>query len=431
VQSFTELGADVYQRVSPAIEEKIMWMTRRHVLASASAGMAGAALPHFAFPQGEAIKLGTIADTSGPLQPFGTQKLQCIQLAIEEINNSGGLLGRKVELVSYDAQSNDQFYAQYAQQIALRDRVAAVHAGLQSSSREVIRPIFRRANALYFYNTPYEGGVCDRNAFCTGTTPGQLLAKLLPFMIKKFGNKIYVLAADYNFGQLSERWTRKIANENGAEVIASEFFPLDVNQFGPTIGKIQAAKPNFIVNTFVGPGHAAFYGQWTGAGMKKEIPIASQTFGEGGEQLRMPPELSEGIFVCYNYLEELNRPANKAFLERFRNKFGNNYGYISDLGMSEYMGVRIWSEAVKKASSIEREGVIKALETGISLEGPGGEMAVDPKTHHFVFDMHLAEMKSRKFQILQSFNQVQPTNPDGICDLIKNPDTNQQFEPKL
>ena len=77
---------------------------------------------------------------------------------------------------------------------------------------------------------------------CTGTTPGQLLANLLPFMIKKFGKKIYVLAADYNFGQLSEKWTRKIAKENGAEVIASEFFPLDVSQFGPTIGKIQAAK---------------------------------------------------------------------------------------------------------------------------------------------------------------------------------------------
>jgi urea transport system substrate-binding protein len=248
---------------------------------------------------------------------------------------------------------------------------------------------------------------------------------------QKFGKKIYVLAADYNFGQLSEKWTRKIAKENGAEVIASEFFPLDVNQFGPTIGKIQAAKPNFIVNTFVGPGHAAFYGQWAGTGMKKEIPIASQTFGEAGEHLRMPQELSEGIFVCYNYFEELNRPANTAFLERFRKKFGTNYGYVSDLGMSEYMGVRIWAEAVKKANSIEREAVIKALEGGLSLEGPGGTMAVDPKTHHFVFDMHLAEAKSRKFEILQSFSQVQPTNPDGVCDLIKNPNTNQQFEPKL
>src|SRR5678815_6111168 len=150
------------------------------------------------------------------------RKLQCIQLAVEEINAAGGLLGRKVEIVSYDAQSNDQLYAQFAQQLALRDRVSVVHAALQSSSREVIRPILRRANALYFYNTPYEGGVCDRNAFCTGTTPGQLLANLLPFMIKKFGKRIYVLAADYNFGQLSEKWTRKIAKENGCLLYTSD-----------------------------------------------------------------------------------------------------------------------------------------------------------------------------------------------------------------
>src|SRR5690606_4180500 len=148
-----------------------------------------------------------------------------------------------------------------------------------------------------------------------------------------------------------------------------EFFPLDVAQFGPTISKIQAAKPDFIVNTFVGPAHASFYGQWAGAGLKKDIPIASQTFGEAGEQLRMPPELSEGSFVCYHYFEEIDTPANKAFLERFRAKFGKDYGYISDLGMSEYMGVKLWAEGVKKAGATDREKVIKALESGISIDG--------------------------------------------------------------
>ncbi len=408
-----------------------MKFSRRRVLTTSAAAAVGAALPAFAFAQGAAIKIGTIADTSGPLQPFGALKLQCTQLAVEEINAAGGVLGRKLELVAYDAQSSDQFYAQFAQQIALRDRVAVVHAALQSSSREVIRPIFRRANTLYFYNTPYEGGVCDRNTFNTGTTPGQLLANLLPYMIQKFGKKIYVLAADYNFGQLSEKWTRRIAKENGAEVIASEFFPLDVNQFGPTIGKIQQAKPNFIINTFVGPAHAAFYGQWAGAGMKKEIPIGSQTFGEAGEHLRMPAELSEGILVCYNYFEEINTPANAAFLQKFRAKFGNNYGYVSDLGLAEYMGIKLWAEGAKKAGSIDREPVIKALETGISIEGPGGSFTIDPKTHHCIYDMHLGEVKGRKFEILQTFKQVPPTNPEGICDLIKNPNTNQQFEPKL
>ena len=185
------------------------------------------------------------------------------------------------------------------------------------------------------------GGVCDRNCFCTGTTPGQLLVNLLPYMIKKYGSTIYVLAADYNFGQLSEKWTRKIARDNGAKVIASEFFPLDVAQFGPTISKIQAAKPAFIINTFVGPAHASFYGQWAAAGMKKEIPIASQTFGEGGEILRMPPEVADGITVCYNYLDEIDTPQNKSFLERFRAKFGSDDGYIGDLGVNEYQGLMI------------------------------------------------------------------------------------------
>src|SRR4029079_13390470 len=164
-----------------------------------SASLAGAAVgataglgPRFSWAQArDKIRIGTILDISGPFQPFGTQKKRCLDLAVEEINQKGGVLGRQLELVSYDAQSTNQLYAQFATQLGLRDKVSVVQAGLQSSSREVIRPILRRSNTVYFYNTPDEGGVCDRNAFCTGTTPGQLLANLLPFMINRFGKKIY------------------------------------------------------------------------------------------------------------------------------------------------------------------------------------------------------------------------------------------------
>ena len=402
-------------------------------LAGAALGATAGAFPRFTWAQsGDKIRIGTILDLSGPFQPFGTQKKRCLDLAVEEINQKGGLLGRQLELVSYDAQSNNQLYAQYATQLGLRDKVSVVQAALQSSSREVIRPILRRSNTLYFYNTPYEGGVCDRNTFCTGTTPGQLLANMLPFMINRFGKKIYVLAADYNFGQLSEKWTRKLAKENGAEVVASEFFPLDVAQFGPTISKIQAAKPDFIVNTFVGPAHAAFYGQWTAAGMKKQIPIASQTFGEGGEVVRMPPEVSDGIFVCYSYMDEIDTPANQAFIQKFKAKHGANYGYLGDLSMSEYMGIYLWAEGVKKAGKLNRNDVIKALESNISLDMPGGKVTIDPLTHHCIFDMYLAVAGTdRKFKILQKFPQERPTNPGNECDLVKNPNTNTQFEAKI
>jgi branched-chain amino acid transport system substrate-binding protein len=402
-------------------------------LAGAAVGATAGMLPRFTWAQaGDKIRIGTILDLSGPFQPFAMQKKRVLDLAIEDINAKGGVVGKQVELVSYDAQSNNQLFAQYATQLGLRDRVAVVQAALQSSSREVIRPILRRSNTLYFYNTPYEGGVCDRNTFCTGTTPGQLLENLLPYMIKKHGKKIYVLAADYNFGQLSEKWTRKLAKDHGGEVIASEFFPLDVAQFGPSISKIQAAKPDFIVNTFVGPAHASFYGQWTAAGMKKQIPIASQTFGEGGEIHRMPPEVSDGIVVCYSYMDEIDTPVNQAFIQRYKSKYGADYGYIGDLSMAEYMGMMLWAEAVKKAGKVDREDVIKALETGIAIDTPAGKVTVDPATHHCIFDMYLAEAGSdRKFKILQKFDQVKPTNPGNECDLIKNPNTNTQFEAKI
>jgi branched-chain amino acid transport system substrate-binding protein len=263
-----------------------------------------------------------------------------------------------------------------------------------------VRPLLRRGNTLYFYPMPYEGGVCDRNTFITGTTPGQLLATLVPYLISRFGKKIYVLGADYNFGHLSAKWTTKIARENGGEVIATEFFPLNVNSFGATITKIQAAKPDVVVNTFVGPAHASFYGQWAAAGMKKQIALASQTYGEVGEHISMPQEVSEGIVVSYCYVDELDTPANKAFLDRYRAKHSEKF-YISDLGMGSWISWKMWEAAVRKAGTIDRMKVIEALESGIEIDTPSGKVAMDARTHHCVLNMYICEVKGRKFEILK------------------------------
>ena len=100
---------------------------------------------------------------------------------------------------------------------------------------------------LYFYNTQYEGGVCDRNQFDTGVTPAQTVEKLVPYAMKKWGKKVYVVAADYNYGQITSQWVKKYVTENGGEVSSIDFFPLDVTNFGPTISKIQVAEAGFRV----------------------------------------------------------------------------------------------------------------------------------------------------------------------------------------
>jgi branched-chain amino acid transport system substrate-binding protein len=224
--------------------------------------------------------------------------------------------------------------------------------------------------------------------------------------------------------------TAKIAKQNGGEVIGTEFFPLDVNQFGATIANIQAAKPDVVINTFVGPAHASFYGQWAAAGMKSRIPLASQTYGEVGEHTFMPPEVSEGIVVSYCYVDEIDTPANKAFLDKYRAKYGPKF-YISDLGMGTLIGWKMWEAAVRKAGSVDRMKVIEALESGIEIDTPSGKVSMDGRTHHCVLNMYLCEVKDRKFQILKTFEKVPPSDTAGVCDLIQKPDTNTQFVPEL
>ena len=107
-------------------------------------------------------KIGAIFDLTGSLNIYGIQQTNALQLAVDSINASGGLLGEPVSVVTYDAQSQDSKYTQYANTAILRDKIDALFAGLTSSAREAVRPVIRKANIPYFYPALYEGGACDK-----------------------------------------------------------------------------------------------------------------------------------------------------------------------------------------------------------------------------------------------------------------------------
>ena len=109
------------------------------------------------------LKMAVILDQTGGLDIYGRPMVDASHMAVEEINSAGGLLGKKLDLTVYDPQSTIQFYTQYATKAATSDRVDVVQAGITSASRESIRPLLSRYRTLYFYNTLYEGGVCDTN----------------------------------------------------------------------------------------------------------------------------------------------------------------------------------------------------------------------------------------------------------------------------
>ncbi|GAN76069.1 urea ABC transporter substrate-binding protein [Acidisphaera rubrifaciens] len=374
----------------------------------------------------EPIKVGSLLDLTGPLGSSGQPMNYAIQLAIADINAKGGLLGRPLQLISRDPQSNIQMYSQFAQQMALQDKVAVVHAGITSASREAIRPVFDRYKTLYFYNTLYEGGVCDRDCFCTGTTPAQTVEKLVPYATKTFGKKAYIIAADYNYGQITAKWMKKYTVDGGGSIVGVEFFPLDVTNFAATITKIQEARPDVVMSALVGGNHVAFYRQWAAAGMKSRIPIISTTFGLFNELATLSKEETEGIVTAYGYYQELTTPASKSFVKAMRDRFPGNY-YIGELAAATYEGVFLWAAGVEKAGSVDRMKTIEGLETGVTFAGPSGETKIDHATHHVIRNAYLAKAVNGKWDVIGTYPNQAPADTAAVCNLIKYPKTDKMF----
>ncbi|NRA87071.1 MAG: transporter substrate-binding protein [Rhizobiales bacterium] len=407
-----------------------MQMNRRKLLKGATALVAASFISKPTFASGDTIKLGSLLDTSGIFDAYGKPMDKTARLAVEQINASGGLLGKQIEYILYDTQSNMALYTQFGKKLARTDNVDVMHGGILSASREAVRQTFRKRNIPYFYNVLYEGGVCDRNIFINGITPAQQVKTLVPAAVKKFGKKIYVLAADYNYGQITANWIKKYAEEVGAEIVQTDFFPLDVADFGSTIAKIQTAKPDMILSVLVGGAHISFYRQWAASGMNQKIPMASTTLGVGNEQNILAKEETEGVLVAYNYSQELPNALNQKLLADYKAK----YGSIDDLhstAVSHYEGILTWAKAVRQADSVKGADITVVLEAGLSIDTPSGQMTVDAKTHHSILDVHLCEFRNKKMEILESFPQQQPLDTQAVCDLIKNPNDNQQYEIKI
>jgi branched-chain amino acid transport system substrate-binding protein len=409
-----------------------MSINRRTFLAAGSAAALGSLSAPALVGRANAadkIKLGSLLDVSGLFDAYGKPMDMALRLAVDQINAGGGLLGREVEIVGYDTQSKVALYTQYAQKLIRQDKVDVVHGGVLSASREAIRQMLHKARILYFYNVLYEGGVCDRNFCCDGVTPAQQVEVLMPAAVKKWGKKIYILAADYNYGQITARWMKKYAEEAGGEVVQTDFFPLDVSDFGAAIAKVQAAGPDIVACALVGGAHLSFFRQWAAAGMKSKIPMASTTLGVGNEYKVLTPEEGNGILVAYNYSPELKTPANEAFLKAWAGKYGDDK-LIHEIAVSHYQGILLWAQAIRNANSIDRMKVIDAIEGGLSIEGPAGKVSIDPKTHHAILDVHLMEFEDQKMKVLESFSQRQPVDTQAVCDLKAHPDDDRQYEIK-
>jgi urea transport system substrate-binding protein len=380
---------------------------------------------------GEEIVVGSLLDATGPLNIYGKEMTNATKMAVDDINANGGVLGSKLKLVAFDTQSDDTKYTQYANQLALQDDPAVVMGGVTSASREAVRPIFDRNKILYFYNEQYEGGVCDQNTFATGVVPSQQLAALIPWAIENIGPKLYVIAAEYNYGEISTDWVKKYAEEAGGTVVGSEYVPLESSDFSSVISHLQTTKPDVVVSLLVGGEHIPFYRTFNATGLNNDMKIVSPTFGLGNEQVVLPPNESKDITVAYPYIESLDNPVNQQFVKEYKARFGDG-AYVTDSAVTVWNGWHLWAEAVEKAGTTDREAVIDAMQdgSGVSFDSPSGEVTMEPGSHHVAQDISIATTNDKHgFTVISTKENVPPAYENEVCDLVKSPTTNEQFTP--
>jgi urea transport system substrate-binding protein len=374
------------------------------------------------------IKLGLLEDQSGNFAIAVIPKIHAVELAVEEINSKGGVMGRKIKIIHYDTQSDNTRFQEFARRLIQQDKVDVILGAFSSASREAIRPIMDKYNQLYFYNNQYEGGVCDSNVFVTGAVPEQQFSTLIPWMMEKYGKRVYTIAADYNFGQISAEWVRMIVKEKGGTMVGEEFIPLSVSQFSQTVQNIQKAKPDVLVTLLVGANQASFYEQQAAANLG--IPMASSVnVGQAYEHRRFKAPALKDMYVTANYVEEVDTPASNDFKQRFHAKFPKE-PYINQEAANAYDAVYLYKAGVEKAGSTNQKKVAAALRSGICTTGPSGKVCIDPKSQHLSHTIYLIHVKDdHSVEIPKVWDNIQPYWLGQVgCDLSKKSD-HEQYTP--
>jgi ABC-type branched-subunit amino acid transport system substrate-binding protein len=361
--------------------------------------------------QGVAIKIGVIMDETGPLAPLGTACANTARMVVEDINAAGGLLGRSLDLIVEDSETNDDVAAAKAEKLVRDDRVDVVVGGIYSSTRQAIkRHVVERGKTLYIYPEQYEGQEADPLIFCTGPVPAQQVEPFIPWLMKETGAKTFYLpSADYIWPRVMNRKVREVATANGGSIVGEEYFPLDHADYRQTVERIMSAGVDVVFNTTVPPGVVPFLEQLEAAGFQKRGGRLVCTYFEENLVGALPPALIEGAYGCLDYYQTVSDPFSTALLGRYNARFPNAPKFSAgSAATGTYRGLKLWESAVREAGTLDQGAVLNALDHARLSESPGGSTAMVPGQHHVRLNMYIAQIRNGALDVVKNLGPIDP-----------------------
>jgi urea transport system substrate-binding protein len=373
-------------------------------LALAAAGLIGR--PTAAGAAG-VIKIGILQPFSGGLEALGEQGYQGARLAIDEANDAGGLIGRKIEYIRSDDKTDPKTAVERTLELIQRDKVDAIIGPVTSASRDAIRPTIDRFKTPLLYATDYEGGVCDRYITCYSAVPQQWVDPLIPYVRQNYGDTFYLVGSDYIWPQKMNQAIKGAAAKAGGKVVGEEYVPFGTKDFTSTLRKIGSSGANILVVTVVGADAITLVKQFTANGMKPKTRIVFFGFSENYLAGLTNPE-SDGIVTISNFISTLDKPEAKAFVKKVRDRYGPKT-IVSNTTDAHYNLMRFYFGGIKRAHTVQKEKVTDAMVNQKLLSGNGWVYlrAVD---RHVDLNVLISEVRNGELVLKKDIGRVSPPN---------------------
>jgi urea transport system substrate-binding protein len=381
----------------------------------------------------ETVKVGVLHSLSGTMAISETSLRDILLFTFDEINASGGVMGKKIEPVVVDGASNWPLFAEKAKQLLDQDKVAVTFGCWTSVSRKSVLPVYEEKKGLLFYPVQYEGEEMSPNIFYTAEAVNQQATPAVDYLLEEGKKKFYLIGSDYVYPQttnlilLEYLLSKKVPLENigggftkdasGKIISAGKYTPFghtDYQQIVAEIKQFAASGDACIISTLNGDTNVPFFKEYAAAGLDAEsCPVVSFSVSED-EFRGLPASQLVGQLGCWTYFQSIKSPANAKFIADFQAWLAKSTvpGIVKEGRVTcspmvlSYAGVYLWKAAVEKAGSFEVEKVMEALKGGISFDGPGGKVT-SQKNHHLTKNVFIGETKADgQFKILKEFKDV-------------------------
>ncbi len=355
------------------------------------------------------ILVGILHSKSGPLEISERSMIDAELMAIDEINRQGGLLGREIKPVIADGRSDPKVFAQEARRLIETEKVTVIFGCWTSLSRRSVKSVVEASNHLLFFPSNYEGMDSTSSIVCTGPIPNQQIIPAVNWCFETLKARKFFLVGSADVQSYSSNALIKDQLKAlGAQTVGEKYVALDGTGMPEVITAIKAAGPNVVLSTVVGDGNRRFYQQLAQAGLSPDrMPVLSFTITE--DELReLPVKDMVGDFAAWSYFQTIHSPLNKAFVERFQNRYGAERT-TSDSIVAAYNSVKLWAQAVEESGTDSTADVRRAISRQ-SLDAPEGVVSIDAETLHTWRPFYLGKIRGdSQFEVVWSLEK--PVRP--------------------